>query len=176
MSLANKFIKRTAPILSTIIGYIRDGTALLTPKDDWFEGFRRRFATTLDPITRPLGRPLVAEVRDSEQFVTVPIDSDAVERIVDDPYQRNGASTRKFRKVNGKRQWADGTYVYDLPTNERQHHIFFFENGDGTTDIYGHLEQSAEADPYGHVTDGNVDGDPLGLTRGLLEERHINYE
>lgn len=50
MTVADKFIARVAPALSTTIGYIRTGTSYLTPKDDWVEALRRRLAVAGNPV------------------------------------------------------------------------------------------------------------------------------
>lgn len=176
MSIANRFIDRVAPQLSTVIGYIRSGTAYLTPKDDWVEGLKRRFAVKADPFLRPWGRPTIKEKPDAEQFATTPVDSDTVEVALADRYQRNLTSTRKYRMVDGERQWAEGSWVYDPEDVDWQHHIYLFGREDGGTDLYGHREPSAEQKPAEHVSGVHIDGDPDGLGRGELEKAGISYE
>jgi len=176
VSTADKFIKLQASALSTVIGYIRDGTSYLTPQDDWVEGLKRRLALIGDPFLRPLGRPLVFECHDQDYFATAKVNSDKVENAIYPYYQRNLTSTRKFRLVDGTREWADGSYVHDPDDTEWQHHVYLFDNGDGTTDLYGHKEKSAEADPYGHVTGKQIHGDPDGIARGTLDEAHISHD
>jgi len=175
MSIANKFIHRVASPLSKTIGYIRTGTSYLTPKDDWVEGLKRRLTLLGDPIFRPLGRPLVFECHDEDYFTTAEVNGDKVEAALHTRYQRNLTSTRKYRVIDGERDWANGSYVVDPDDTEWQHHVYIFDNGDGTTDVYGHKETSAEKDPYGHVTDKQYHGDPLGIARGTLDEAHIKY-
>jgi hypothetical protein len=176
MTIANKLIKRVAPTLSTIIGYIRGATAYLTPKDDWVESLKRRLVVPLDKFTRPFGRPLVYEKGRADYFCTAEADSDKVEVAIAPRYQRNLTSTRKYRVLeDGARDWAVGSWVLDPADTEWQHHVYLFDNGDGTTDLYGHKETSAEKDPYGHVTDEQVHGDPDGIARGKLEEAGVQY-
>lgn len=175
MSFAEKFIARTEPYLSTVIGYIRTGTSYLTPKDDWIEGLKRRLAVALHPVTAPLGRNLIFECHDQDHFCIAKADSDTVEKALYPRYQRNFTSTRKYRMVDGERQWADGSWVHDPDDTEWQHHVYLFNNEDGTTDVYGHKETSAEKDPYGHVTNPQTHGDPDGLARGQLEKHGIDY-
>lgn len=175
MSIADSFIKRVAPAIGTAVGYLRSGTAYLTPKDDWVEGLRRRVAVAGDPFLSPLGRPLIFECHDEDYFTTAEEDSDKVEVALFWRYQRNAASTRKYRIVDGDRDWADGSWVIDPRNTDWQHHVYIFDNGDGTTDLYGHRETSAEKDPYGHVTDDQDHGDPDKMARNLLREKGITY-
>jgi len=176
MSIANKFIKRAESHLSTTIGYIRSGTSYLTPKDDWVEALKKRYAIALNPITAPLGRPLIKKKPDAERFASTDVDSDTVEVALNHDYQRNLTSTRKYRVRNGEREWAVGSWVHDPDDTEWQHHVYLFDREDGGTDLYGHLETSAEHDPYGHVTNAHTDGDPYGIARGTLDRRHITYD
>ena len=179
MNFANTLIDRVAPTLSTAIGYIRSGTSYLTPRDDWVEGLKRRLALLGDPFLAPFGRPLVFECHDEDYFATALVDSDKgveVEQALHPRYQRNLTSTRKYRVEDGAREWADGSWVYDPDDTQWQHHVYLFENDDGTTDLYGHKETSAEHDPYGHVTDKQEHGDPDGLARGELEKVGIKYD
>jgi len=175
MSIANKFIKRVAPHLSTVIGYIRDGTSYLTPKDDWVEGLKKRAALKIHPFTAPLGRPLVKEKPDAEQFATTSADPDEVEVALNGRYQRNLTSTRKYRMRDGERDWAVGSWVHDPKDIKWQHHVYLFERPDNGTDLYAHKETSAEHDPYGHVTDGHTDGDPDSIARVQLQRAGIEY-
>jgi hypothetical protein len=175
MTIADDFIKRVAPALSRLIGGIRTASSYLTPKDDWVEGLKRRFALLGDPLLAPLGRPLVAEKGRADYVCTVEADTDKVEVAVMARYQRNLTSTRKYRVIEGDRDWAVGSFVHDPEDTDWQHHVYLFDNDDGTTDVYAHKETSAEHDPYGHVTDPQVHGDPDGLARGTLEEAHLTY-
>jgi hypothetical protein len=175
MSLANKFIRRVEPSLSRLLGGVRTATSYLTPRDDWIEGLKRRLAVRLDPITRPLGRSLIAHKRERERFATVDACPDKVEVALFGRYQRNLASTRKYRMRDGERDWAVGSYVHDPDDTEWQHHVYLFDNGDGTTDVYGHKEQSAAKNPYGHVTGRQQAGDPDGLARGEIALAGLSY-
>lgn len=176
MSVADNFIRQVATPLSKIIGTVRDVTSYLTPEDDWVEELKRRLTVFADPIFRPLGRALIFECHDEDYFTTANADSDKVESALYPRYQRNLTSTRKFRLIGGERDWADGSYVYDPDDTEWQHHVYLFYNEGGTTDLYGHKETSAEKDPYGHVTDSQIHGDPDGIARGTLEEAHISHD
>jgi len=175
MSIANRFIKRVAPHLSTTIGYIRYATSYLTPKDDWVEGLKKRAALKVHPFVAPLGRPLIKEKPDAEQFATTDVDSDAVEVALHGRYQRNLTSTRKYRMQDGKRDWAVGSWVYDPEDTKWQHHVYLFERPDGGADLYAHKEKSAEKEPYGHVTHGHYRGDPDSTARTELERAGIEY-
>lgn len=52
---------------------------------------------------------------------------------------------------------ADGT----------QTEAYLFQNSDGTTDVYAHVETSPE-DPVGHLTDRQYNGDKRGVVRAAL--------
>jgi hypothetical protein len=175
MSIANKFIKRAEPLLSVTIGGIRTATSYLTPRNDSIETLRRYLALVVNPLLSPLGRPLVTECHDEDYAFTANVNADKVEWAITERYQRNLTSTRKYRVIDGEREWADGSWVYDPDDTEWQHHVYLFDNGDGTCDVYGHKEPSAEFDPYGHVTADQLHGDPDGLARGELERRNINF-
>jgi len=176
MSIANKFIKRVAPTLSKTIGYIRSGTAYLTPKDDWVEGIKKRIAVSFHPFADYFGRPLIKEKPDAEQFATTEATPDEVEQALYGRYQRNLTSTRKYRMRKGKRDWAVGSWVHDPEDTLWQHHVYLFERENGGTDLYAHKETSAEHDPYGHVTDGHSDGDPNSIARVQLQRADIEYD
>lgn len=177
MTLADRFIKRVAPTLSRIIGKVRTATSYLTPKDDWVEELKRRLAVFGHPFFASLGRPLVIKKGQADYVCTVEADSDKVEVAVMARYQRNLTSTRKYRTLSdGTRQWAVGSFVYDPDDTHWQHHVYLFESPTGGTDVYAHKETSAEQDPYGHVTDPQVHGDPDGLVRETLDEAHLSYD
>lgn len=166
MSISRYVIKRASDKIGKAVGHLRRFSSWLGPSDDWVERQRRRLFVALDPFLRPLGRPLIFHCHDEDYMYTVAKSSDAVERAIADKYQRNLASTRKYRYIdtNGdRRQWTDGSWVYDPPHTDWQHHVYYFDSGDighPKTDIYGHKEKSAESDPYGHVTDPQEHGDP----------------
>lgn len=192
MSLADKLIKRAAPTISTAVQYLRDATARLSPNDDWVEGFRRRVLLFLDPYTAPYGRPLVFHAHDEDYFTTADAGDTEIESALYGLYQRNAASTKKYRyidspgsaipkdKINDyddkERQWTNGSWVHDPDDTDWQHHVYLFTNDDGTTDLYGHKEPSAEKDPSGHVSADQEHGDPDGLARAQLDKNEINYD
>ena len=49
-----------------------------------------------------------------------------------------------------------------------QTEAYLFANADGTVDVYAHHETSV-TDPLGHLQDEQVDGDPDGVVRRVLE-------
>jgi hypothetical protein len=176
MNPALRFVKQSATALSTTIGYLRDGMAHLGPEDDWIEGLKLRLAQKADKFIRPLGRPIVFEAQSEDYFGTVEASTDKVEAALMPRYQRNFASTKKYRMIGGKKQWAVGSFVYDPEDTEWQHHVYLFEIEDGTgCQLYGHKETSAEYDPYGHLTDEQYHGDPDGITRGELDKAGVEY-
>lgn len=175
MKIANKIIKRVEEGLSIAIGGLRKVTSYLTPKDDWVEVMRRRYALAGDKLLRRFGRPLVRKVGSRDYAYTVNATGDKTEEIIMRKYQRNLASTRKFRMVGGSRDWADGSFVYDPDDTDWQHHVYIFENDNGITDVYAHKEKSAEHDPYGHVTEAAEPGDYKDMVKELLQIHGLRF-
>lgn len=169
MPPADKLIRRFSAVLQAVISFVRAVTSTLGPEDDWVEALRRRLAVGLHPFTAPFGRPLVFEAHEEDRICTVSASPDGVERALATHYQRNFSSTRKYRVVDGHRQWAAGAWVDDPDDTRWQHHVYLFENPDGGTDVYGHKEISAEKDPHGHVTGRQIHGDPDGRLVGVLD-------
>jgi len=168
-------------LLKRSVAAVRHIEQFLTPQDDWVEAARRRLFVVLHLFARlpPLKRPLIREKSRRDYVATVQAPSDAVERALmsgdNVVYQRNLVSTRKYRVVDGDRQWADGSFVYDPPDTNWQHHVYLLDKGNGTTDIYAHEEPSAEYDPEGHVSGDQVHGDPRGLARGKCDRAGLQY-
>lgn len=50
-----------------------------------------------------------------------------------------------------------------------QSEAYLFDNGDGTTDVYVHVETSV-TDPVGHLTDAQTDGDARDVVADALPE------
>ena len=177
--MIRQFIKNRAVQIGRTIGYIRDLSAYLGPKDDWIEGLRRRILVLLDPAASVLGRPLIREKGGRDYIGTVEATDNEFESAIMPPYQRNLTSTRKYRIIDGERQWADGSFVYDPDDTDWQHHVFIFpeEVGeDGTVKklaVYGHKEKSAEKDPVGHVSDPQEPGDPDNILKKQLRKHNI---
>jgi len=168
-----KLIKNHSDKLKTVITTFKKYTSKLTPEDDWVEPLRRRILVLLDPIFRPLGRNLIFECHDEDYMYTVAKDSDAVERGLYPQYKRNLTSTRKYRMVDGERQWTSGSWVYDPDDTEWQHHVYLFDTGsynEAHTDIYGHKEASAANDPSAHHRSWQEHGDPDENVVKLLAE------
>jgi hypothetical protein len=67
---------------------------------------------------------------------------------------------------DGTRQYSAGHVVW-THRNGTQTEVYLFENPDGTTDVYAHHETGV-ANPDGHLTDGQTDGDPRDVVRMAL--------
>jgi hypothetical protein len=173
MSVADYLLDNHRSIVSRVMSWVRYGERLLGPDDDWVEDDRRLLFETLNPLGEALGRPLVQRASEQGFVGHVPTSPDAYElRLVERGYQRNLASTRKYRipAGDGGRQWAVGSWVLDPVEEPWQHHVYLFRGRDGGVDVYAHLEPSVRR-PREHVsTDTGVHGDPLGLL-GDIHER-----
>jgi len=66
------------PLIEPLMGAVRRAERFLGPEDDWVEGLKRRIVTKIHPLTAPLGRPLIKEKPDAEQFATTDVDCDMV--------------------------------------------------------------------------------------------------
>lgn len=176
MTIANKLIRALKWPLSKLLGGVRHVETYLGPEDDWIEDDRRVVYEWADKALRPLGRPTVTEKEPDEWTYTVDEAPDDVEVAIASTYQRNILSTRKYRMMPGSgKQWAVGSYVYDPPSKDWQHHIYLFPSEWGGTDIYAHKETSVR-DPPGHVTDDYTVGDPDNILGGALREENIEYQ
>lgn len=175
MSVAQKFIKRFETAISKLVNGLRTTASYLTPADDWVEQLRRRVLLFLHPFADALGRPLIREAHDRDYMYTVAKDSDTVERALHPQYQRNLSSTKKYRMLEGDRQWASGSWVYDPEDTDWQHHVYLFDEGsynESHTAIYGHKEASVD-DPSEHTSGGQIGGDPDENVVPLLAEQGI---
>lgn len=142
--------------------------------DDWLEDDRRVLFEKLDGFG---GHAWVREKGDRDYITTAEAAPGVIEKALTEAgYQRNLASTRKFRTYHGGgKQWAVGSYVYDPAGTEWQHHVFLFEAPDGTTDVYGHREVSVREGKE-HVLESNQEpGDPNYRARAALEEAGIAF-
>lgn len=173
MTLADYLLSEHRSALSRLMGHVRNAEQALGPDDDWVEDDRRVLFETLNPVGEALGRPLVQEASEQGFVGHVPTSPDAYELfLVDRFYQRNLASTRKYRTpaMEGGRQWAVGSWVFDPKDEPWQHHVYIFPARGGGVDVYAHLEPSIRR-PREHVDpETGVQGDPLGLL-GDIHER-----
>lgn len=172
MSLADYLLSEHRSTVSQIMGRVRYVEEFLGPEDDWVEEDRRLLFEALHPLGDALGRPLIQSVPEADYVGHVPTSPDAYERfLVDRFYQRNLASTRKYRNPwDGGRQWAVGSWVFDPEREPWQHHVYLFPARCGGVDVYAHLEPSIRR-PREHVDPATgVQGDPLGLL-GDMHER-----
>jgi len=110
-----------------------------------------------------LGRPLVRDKTGSDDYI-VSVDGGllAVARALwGAGYRWNPMATAKYRRLNGRRQWALLSAAWrESATADTQHHVYIFRGTDGALDIYGHREASV-TEPGDH--DGGdelVPGDP----------------
>lgn len=166
-SLATQLITVAEPLVRPLLAGVRRLERRLGPEDDWVEDDRRVIFEAADRLLRPLGRPTIRNVGDSDHIASVDASPDAVEELLaEEDYQRNLLSSRKYRDHhNGGRQWAVGSWVLDPRDQGWQHHVYLFESRDGGTDVYAHREASVRNPDEHHG------GDEMerGVSMGLLE-------
>lgn len=156
------------------MGVVRYLEQFLSPNDDWIEDDRRVLFDSLDGLG---GHTFTREKGTDDYITTADVSSDVVEQtLADAGYQRNLASTRKYRTHHsGGKQWAVGSWVYDPPQTDTQHHVYLFPSKGGGTDIYGHFETSVRAGKE-HITDTEqVHGDPNGRVADALQQADIEH-
>lgn len=132
----------------------------------------------IPPADEP--RDLIRDKTDSDEYVcTVSASQKVLEEVL---YKRgwrwNPVSTKKYRMVDGEKQFTRGTWVYRSELfADKQLHCYFFPAGDNEFDIYAHKEDNLVSNPREHTDASNmVDGDPNGLLRADIEEAGIEYE
>lgn len=173
------FLDKYDHIIGPLMGIVRRFETLLGPEDDWVEDDRRAL---FQAAQRHLGHlhTFVYEKGPADYVTTVHADSDVVEETLMPPYQRNLLSARKYRVVDGRRQYACGSFVIDGIEGPHgyaeQHHVYLFEAPNGGTDVYAHRETSV-TEGAEHLTDSNQEhGDPHVLfdvfDRAELEYGH----
>lgn len=174
MTFAIGLAEKYHGLLSALMGAVRRAERFLGPEDDWVEEDRRVLYEAFDGT---LGHSTTFEKGPRDYFTTADASPDKVEEALHPHYQRNLASTRKYRTHHGGgKQWACGSWVHDPPETDTQHHVFLFKAPDGRTDLYGHFETSVR-DPDGHLQgDTWKAGDPNGRARALLDEAGITFE
>ena len=176
MSLARKL----DPLLEATIPAVRRAERFLGPEDDWVEDDRR---ILYEAAQRHLGHlhTFVREKGPADYVTTANASPDAVERALMGPYQRNLASTRKYREHhNDGRQYAVGSFVTAVPAHDdglaRQHHVYLFPSPSGGTDIYAH-EETRVTEGAEHLTDTQQEhGDPQGRVTDLLALADMSFE
>lgn len=102
--------------------------------------------SALDKFARSRKLVIIYEVevgKDSEQYIET---VDASPREVASKIRQNGFSAHiissiKYRILSGFMQFSHSHWSYQHGDG-RQTEIWFFENADGTTDVYGHVETS----------------------------------
>lgn len=174
MTLADAILRNEtfSEYLRRILVRLDDFQRGLGHQADWIESVRLALFTTGDQLFRRFGRPLTRNKTDSnEMFLHADKSPDEVERLLTEgDYHRNLISTKKYRMLGERQQWAVGSYriVYG-EDNEYQHHVYLFPGENGGTDVYGHKETNYEEDPEGHVEDEQWNGDPDNKATPLLE-------
>jgi hypothetical protein len=76
------------------------------------------------------------------------------------------SSVKARTNPQGRREYARAHVVW-THDDQTQTEAVLFDNGDGTTDVYAHLETSV-SDVDGHLEEGGTPGDPRGVVRGAL--------
>jgi len=155
--------------LSILLGCVRSVEAFLGPEDDWVEEDRRILYEAVDGL---LGHTMVTEGNEDDYVCTTNSTPNDVENALHPTFERNLVSTRKYREHHtGGRQWACGSWVMDLGSD--QLHVYLFETKYGNTDVYAHLEPAVTS-PVEHLdTSTGVHGDPTGVIVDVLGMNNI---
>lgn len=159
----------------------------LGPKADWVESKRKRLLIKFDEALTFVGGFGTREIMEVEYAGTalVPDDhgegdrEDWVERqLYDSGFHRNLIAGKKYRYVDGHKQYADGSWaIRDSVVAKRQLHLHLFKASDGNFDIYVHEEPSVTR-PLDHLYGGEqtyedakqrvramFDGDPMKIRK-----------
>ena len=134
--------------------------------------------------TRPVAK-IVGEVRPLTREKTAEADPDGAEYIThyaggllalatalwDHGYRWNPLSTKKYRVVDGQKQWALLSVVHrEGILDESQHHVYVFRSVDGSGyDICGHQEANVTDVDDHEGGDELVPGDPVGHVAAAVE-------
>lgn len=172
----NKLDRYLEPLMAAVRGIER----VLGPEDDWVEEDRR---ILYEAAQRHLGQyhDFLRRKTKAEYVTTVQADSDAVEVVLDGAgYQRNLASTRKYRTHHGGgKQYAVGSYVLDGLDGDHgyieQHHVYLFPAPNGGTDVYAHRETSV-LEGAEHLTETNQEHGAPGDLFDIFDREGVEYE
>lgn len=174
--VATRLIRAFEPVIGRLLAGVRQLEGWLDHDDDWVEADRRRLFEWADVLLRPLGRPTIREVGPEDHIYTVAASPDIVERVLaEHGYQRNLASTRKYRTHhNGGRQWAVGSWVRDPPDTPDQHHVYLFARETvGWADVYAHSEPSVRR-PVAHHGGEMIDHGVAGPLLTVFDEAGVD--
>lgn len=163
-------IRNFEPQLNALLAAIRKFEEYLGPEDDWIEDDRRVLFEAIDGL---FGYSTVYDIDDTDYVFTVNASPDGVEEILyAEEYKRNLVSGRKRREIDGKKQYAHGSWAKYSDGGEKQHHVWLFETPAGNTDIYAHYEDNV-TDSAGHLHVRDDEDDVVGMKRaypGALPE------
>ena len=86
-------------------------------------------------------------------------------------YRWNPLSTKKYRIVDDRKQWALLSVVYrDSVLDEEQHHVYVFRSVDGSGfDVCGHQEANVTDVDDHEGGDEQIPGDPKGQLDSTLQ-------
>lgn len=162
-------------VLALLVAYQRT----LGPGDDWIETVRLVLLLALNPVFAARDRPLIREKGEKDYVCSSLIGPNAIEEaVMAYGYERNIPATKKFRRVDGSREWAIGSFRYVHLDSDQQHHLYLFPgHGEYGTDCYHHREpRYDQEDPMDHTEGRQVHGDPDGHLREALEAACIPYD
>lgn len=173
--MRHKLIRKYDQVVEYAMRAVRWLELALGPGDDWVEEDRRILFETAQLL---FGRwhTFTREKTVDEYVFTVNATPDVVEHALFQygPYQRNLASSRKYRTHHGGgKQWAVGSFVHDPRDEPWQHHVYIFEADGEDTDVYAHTEASVRH-PVEHLTDKQEDADPHVLPY-VFDDAGLDY-
>lgn len=181
-------IKNFESRLNALMGVVRSAERFLGPDDDWVEDDRRILFEAAERHLGPLtGYVFIYTIGDRDYIGNVDLSPDEFEEFLHEhDYHRNLVSGRKRRETDGGLQYAYSSWAKYIDDeggeeNQHQHHVWFFEAEDGSTDVYAHFEDNViDSAAHLHVRDDDDDikgmerAEPLNLFE-VLDENGIDY-
>lgn len=147
------------------------------PRWGWVETVRRAALPPLDPISRRRwDRPLIRQKGWDDYVCSVDLAPGEIPAVVWPDYHRNVLSTKKYRVIDGERDWEVASWrCLDPDDPDYQHHLYYFAGIESGTDLYQHKEIAPEADPEAHEEGDQEHGDPDHVLRDLLDREGVGY-
>jgi hypothetical protein len=162
--------------MKSIIASLRRFERHLSPKDTWVpkvRGIALRGAEKL--LGHATDYPFTTQKWYREYLTTVEVPLHTLEiALHDHGYQRNILASKKYRMVDGEKQWEVASWVDDPPETEWQHHVYVFDSGE-SLDIYAHREKSVRR-PKEHLNGAKYQEDAVpGGVFDALDAMDITY-
>lgn len=155
-----------AVVLVIIMFYVRT----IKPREAiQYERIKTLLFRVLNPITNTrVGYPLVYDKTNTDDHITSVEASlyDLAVAFWQEGFVWNPLSAEKYIVKNGRHYTVLQVAYRDSPIDSDQFHAFIYSYG-GQLHIHGHKETSP-ADPDGHLTDKQIQGDPDNRIAGVI--------